>query len=154
MGDFIINFYYKHAPNLVPEVLIHSPFLLQYSLGKFISVQHNSKFIVYVAGRTLELVESAHKSSNKHNSDKEDDSPSTRLLPCVCYCLLMFLLCNRSLNNKFLLCKAYLVELLSRQSEALTVMNDISQVCIHTNSSYLLSACICVYNGEAYCLIL
>ena len=45
---------------------------------------------MYVAGRTLELVESAHKSSNKHNSDKEDDSPGARLLPCVCYCLLVY----------------------------------------------------------------
>ena len=47
----------------------------------------------------------------------------------VCWYIL---LCNRSLNNKFLLCKAYLMELLSRHSEALTVMNDISQVCMYS----------------------
>jgi len=34
MGDFIINFYSKHAPNLLPEILVHSPFLRQYSLGQ------------------------------------------------------------------------------------------------------------------------
>ena len=46
MGDFIINFYYKHAPNLMPEVLIHSPFLLQYSLGKFICAYNNSLLVI------------------------------------------------------------------------------------------------------------
>ena len=70
MGDFIINFYYKHAPNLLPDVLIHSPFLRQYSLGKCISTNtttHNNCFL----GRTLELVESAHKSSGKHGNKRD-----------------------------------------------------------------------------------
>lgn len=46
LGDFIINFYYKHAPNLLPDALIHSQFLCQYSLGKCTQMQTRSNGVI------------------------------------------------------------------------------------------------------------